>query len=118
MTAVKELIDLPELVHRPDFVVRLTERIERPEETLRQHAVTPQLATCFDGALAFLRRARDAHALSVPELAPVIAKHEAWMAGKRFDDYASHLSAGDCATTVPLLQPTRYAWIQSESASR
>ena len=26
----------------------------------------------------------DAHARAVPELAPVIAKHEAWMSGKRF----------------------------------
>jgi hypothetical protein len=115
LTLIQELIELPDRVHRGDFVLRLTEGIERPEETLRQYVVTEQLAACFDGALAFIRSALDdqsskasylhgsfgsgkshfmavlnlllrhhAGARSVRELAPVIAKHESWITGKRF----------------------------------
>ncbi len=59
MTYIKELIDLPERVHRGDFVLRLTEGVARPEETLRDYVVTPQLAMCFENALGFIRSALD-----------------------------------------------------------
>ncbi|HEY5616347.1 MAG TPA: hypothetical protein VIK60_00295 [Vicinamibacterales bacterium] len=61
MTAIKELIDLPEHVHRGDFVLRLTEGVEKPAETLRDYVVTPQLVECFDEALKFIRSALDAN---------------------------------------------------------
>ena len=37
---IRDLIDLPEQVHRGDFVLRLTEGVEHPAETLdiRRHA--------------------------------------------------------------------------------
>ncbi|MGE3841404.1 MAG: phage resistance protein [Vicinamibacterales bacterium] len=56
-TLIRDLIDLPEQVHRGDFVLRLTEGIQRPEETLRDYVVTPQLVSCFDEALKFIRGA-------------------------------------------------------------
>ena len=59
-TYIRDLIDLPERVYRGDFVLRLTEGVARPEETLRDYVVTPQLASCFDQALAFIRSALDA----------------------------------------------------------
>lgn len=43
MASIKDLIDLPEHVHRGDFVLRLTEGVQRAEATLRDYVVTPQL---------------------------------------------------------------------------
>lgn len=72
-TYIRDLIDLPERVYRGDFVLRLAEGVTRPEETLRDYVVTPQLATCFDQALAFIRLlrrpSRDARGVWVPERA-------------------------------------------------
>src|SRR5258708_4352079 len=61
MTPIKELIDLPEHVHRGDFVLRLTEGVEKPAETLRDYVVTSQLVECFDDALKFIKSALDAN---------------------------------------------------------
>src|SRR5215217_5752137 len=60
MTPIKDLITLPDHVHRGDFVLRLTEGVERPVETLRDYVVTPQLVECFDDALKFIKGALDA----------------------------------------------------------
>src|SRR4051795_9416106 len=60
MTPIKDLINLPEHVHRGDFVLRLTEGVERPADTLRDYVVTPQLVECFDDALRFIKGALDA----------------------------------------------------------
>lgn len=35
-TLIRELIDLPAHVHRGDFVLRLTEGIQKPDEVLRR----------------------------------------------------------------------------------
>jgi hypothetical protein len=60
MTAIQDLIDLPEHVHRGDFVLRLTEGVEKLADTLRDYVVTPQLVECFDEALKFIRSAVEA----------------------------------------------------------
>lgn len=60
MTAIKDLISLPDHVHRGDFVLRLTEGVEKPADTLRDYVVTPQLVECFDDALRFIKGALDA----------------------------------------------------------
>ena len=52
-TYIKDLIDLPERVHGGDFVLKLTEGVGHPEETLRPSVVTPELARNFDDALDF-----------------------------------------------------------------
>ena len=57
MTLIKELIDIPEQVQRGDFVLRLSEGVNRPEETLRDYVVTPELQACFDNALSFMSSA-------------------------------------------------------------
>jgi hypothetical protein len=54
---IKDLIDLPEQVNRGDFVLRLTEGVARPEETIESYVVTPQLERCFDQALALIKSA-------------------------------------------------------------
>lgn len=115
MTLIKDLIDIPERVQRGDFVLRLAEGVNRPEETLREYVVTPELRACFDDALTFIRSALQTNtskasylhgsfgsgkshfmavlhlilqgnpnARSIPELAPIITKHNEWLAGKKF----------------------------------
>ena len=56
-TYIKDLIDIPEHVHAGDFVLKLAEGVNRADDTLRQYVVTPQLADCFDQALALVRGA-------------------------------------------------------------
>lgn len=57
MTKIAELIEIPDRVHQGDFVLRLTEGLRQPRETLRTYVVTPQLAICFDHALSLIRSA-------------------------------------------------------------
>ena len=109
-TFIQELIDIPEQVQRGDFVLRLSEGVNRPDETLRDYVVTPELQACFDNALSFISSAVHSRtskatylhgsfgsgkshfmavlhlilqgnpaARGIPELAPVISKHNAWM---------------------------------------
>ena len=40
---IKDLLDLPVQVSRGDFVLRLTEGVTRPDETLDNYVVTKQL---------------------------------------------------------------------------
>lgn len=114
MTYIKELIQIPENIGKGDFVLRLAEGVTDPEGTVRHYQVTPQLVKCFDQALKLVKGALestskaaylhgsfgsgkshfmailhlllqgDPHARSIPELAEVIASHNAWMQGKKF----------------------------------
>jgi hypothetical protein len=115
MTLIKELIDIPEHVQRGDFVLRLSEGVDRAEETLRDYVVTPELKACFDNALSFVSSALHSRtskasylhgsfgsgkshfmavlhlilqgnqaARSIPELAPVISKHNTWTRNQKF----------------------------------
>ena len=61
MTLIKDLISIPEVVHRGDFVLKLTEGVTRPEETVRNYVVTPELVRDFDDALAFIKGALEAN---------------------------------------------------------
>ena len=54
---IRDLIDLPVQIHRGDFVLRLTEGVEHPRETVDSYVVTPQLVEAFDNALGFIRSA-------------------------------------------------------------
>lgn len=114
MTLIREIFDIPTQVHQGDFVLRLTEGVNRPAETLRTYVVTPQLTVCFDQALHLIKSALESNsrkgtylhgsfgsgkshfmavltlllqhnpdARSIPELAPVIATHNAWTEGRR-----------------------------------
>ena len=59
MTLVKDIIDIPEVVHRGDFVLKLTEGVAKPAETVKNYVVTPELARNFEDALAFIKGAVD-----------------------------------------------------------
>jgi hypothetical protein len=122
MTLISDIFDIPTQVHQGDFVLRLTEGVNRPAETLRTYVVTPQLALCFDQALHLIKSALESNsskgaylhgsfgsgkshfmavltlllqhnsdARSIPELAPVIARHNPWTEGRRFLVVPYHL---------------------------
>jgi len=57
VTLIRDLIDIPERVHRDDFVLRLTEGVTKPVQTLESYVVTPQLSDAFDRALELIRGA-------------------------------------------------------------
>ncbi len=54
---IKDVLDLPEKVHRGDFVLNLAEGVTDPEKTLASYVITPQLEECFREALGFVRSA-------------------------------------------------------------
>ena len=56
-TYIKDLIELPDQVRRGDFVLRLTEGVTKPQETVDTYVVTPQLVRSFDDALGLIRSA-------------------------------------------------------------
>ncbi len=56
-TLLRNVIEIPEQVFQGDFVLKLTDGVERAAETLGTYVVTPQLATAFDDALGFVKGA-------------------------------------------------------------
>jgi len=58
---IRDLIEIPERVHKGDFVLRLSEGVAHPAETLRSYVVTDQLRDCFEQALGLVHRALDGH---------------------------------------------------------
>ncbi len=54
MTLLSDLIEIPEQVHKSDFVISLATAIGDPARTLADYVVTPQLAECFDRALSLV----------------------------------------------------------------
>lgn len=56
-TLLKDLIEIPEIVHKGDFVLRLSDGVTHRHETLGAYVVTEQLAKCFDAALGLIKSA-------------------------------------------------------------
>jgi hypothetical protein len=58
---IKELISIPESVRKGDFVLRLTEGVDKDhaDRTIADYEVTPQLAKCFGEALALIKASID-----------------------------------------------------------
>ena len=54
---MKDLLCLPERVRRGDFVLRLSEGVQHPSETLANYVVTKQIVECFDQALDLIKTA-------------------------------------------------------------
>jgi hypothetical protein len=61
MPTIGDIFDIPAQVHQGDFVLRLTEGVARPADTLRTYVVTPQLVSCFDRALDLISSALEAN---------------------------------------------------------
>jgi len=56
-TVLRELLDLPQEVIKSDFVVKLTDGVERPKTLLRDYAVTSNITFAFDQALSLVQAA-------------------------------------------------------------
>jgi len=56
---LSDLLQLPERVHRGDFVLNLSGGVQDPDATASSYVVTPQLKTCFHEALGFIQSAID-----------------------------------------------------------
>ena len=135
VTLIRDLIAIPEQVHSGDFVLQLSAGLRQPGETVRDYVVTPQLKTCFDEALTFIRSAIDSRkskacylhgsfgsgkshfmavldlllsgnlaARSIPELADVVARHNAWTEGRRFLMVPYHMIGATSLDTAILGQ--------------
>ncbi len=59
MSALHDLLELPESVVKSAFVVQLTEGVRHPELMLANYAVTPDLQRSFDQALALVKSTLD-----------------------------------------------------------
>jgi hypothetical protein len=59
MTKLRDIFDLPERVNDGDFVLKLTDGLDAPAETVRNYVVTPSLAECFDEALGLIKGAME-----------------------------------------------------------
>jgi hypothetical protein len=57
MTLLADLIEIPEQVHKSDFVISLATAIGDPTHTVRDYVVTDQLVHCFDRALSLVATA-------------------------------------------------------------
>lgn len=123
---LSSVIEIPERVHKGDFVLGLSQGVKDPAATLKDYVVTDQLVGCFDDALSFIRGSLESgnskaaflhgsfgsgkshfmavmHLLlshnpdvrSVPELAPVIGRHTAWLDGRKLLLVATHMIGAD-----------------------
>lgn len=107
MTLLSELIEIPERVHKSDFVISLATAVGQPEQTLRDYVVTDQLAACFDRALSLVTTA------VADQRSKAAFLHASFGAGKTAMMAVLHLllNADPAARAVPELAPVvaRYA---------
>ncbi len=52
---LRDLFDLPERVNPGDFVLKLSEVVDHPDQALKDYVVTDQLALCFDEAMGLVQ---------------------------------------------------------------
>src|SRR4051794_18224552 len=57
MTLLRDVITIPEAVHKGDFVMSLATGVADSKATLDSYVVTPQLADAFNNALGFIASA-------------------------------------------------------------
>lgn len=61
MTLLRDVITIPEAVHKGDFVMSLASGVTDSKATLDSYVVTPQLGDAFKNALAFIASAVSEH---------------------------------------------------------
>ena len=57
MTRIRDLLDLPETVHKSDFVQSLSSGIDHPAQTIRDYAVTDAILQTFEHAFSIVNSA-------------------------------------------------------------
>jgi hypothetical protein len=60
MTLLRDLIHIPDHVHKGDFVLRLADGVRDPAATLRDYVITELILSAFDQALKLVKRGRGA----------------------------------------------------------
>lgn len=53
MNLLKNCIATPERIHQGDFVLKLTEGVAQPQQTLHDYVVTPELVKSVEHAMDF-----------------------------------------------------------------
>lgn len=56
MTLVRDLLDIPDRIHKSDFVLKLSDGLDQPETTASSYVVTGPLVDAFDRALGSVGR--------------------------------------------------------------
>src|SRR5262245_14359539 len=111
---IAELLDLPDRVHKGDFVLNLSEGVtrEKAARTLDEYVVTPQLADCFDNALGFIQSAIEARSSKAAYL------HASFGSGKSHFMAVLHLllQHNEHARAIAELAPicVKHAWAQGK----
>ncbi|MBV8554438.1 MAG: phage resistance protein, partial [Planctomycetaceae bacterium] len=109
---IGQLLDLPERVHKGDFVLNLSEGVTRPEATLGHYVVTDQLQGCFDNALGFIKSAIEARSSKAAYL------HGSFGSGKSHFMAVLHLllQHDPHARALPELAPicVKHQWAQGK----
>jgi hypothetical protein len=59
MPKLRDIFELPDQARQGDFVLRLTDGLNAPAQTVRDYIATPQLVKCFDQALGVVKGALD-----------------------------------------------------------
>ena len=109
---IRELIEIPERVHKGDFVLRLSEGVTRPEETLRDYVVTDELRACFQKALDLVQRSLEGHR----SMGAIL--HGSFGSGKSHFMAVLHLllQHNPDARSIPALAPVvaRHGWTEGK----
>jgi len=109
---IRDLIEIPERVHKGDFVLKLAEGVNAPTATLRDYVVTEQLVACFKEALGFIRSALDGKSSKAAYL------HGSFGSGKSHFMAVLHLllQHNPDARSLPALAPVIAAnpWLQGK----
>ena len=118
MTLLKELIRVPDRVHQGDFVLKLTDGVERPKETLATYVVTPQLRESFDAALSLVGSAVKERTSKAVLLHGSFGSGKSHFMAVLYQLLQHDANARSVAELAPVVAKQRRARKASKSASR
>jgi hypothetical protein len=113
MNLLKNYIEIPERILQGDFVLKLTEGIAQPQQTLKDYVVTPELVKSFEHSMDFI------HAAVRDRSSKAAYLHGSFGSGKsHFMAVLSLMLAGNAqARSIPALAPVvehSNAWTQGK----
>ncbi len=109
---ISDLLKLPDQIRKGDFVLKLSDGVTKPEQTLENYVVTPQLVECFQDALNIIKAAVEANNSKAAYL------HGSFGSGKSHFMAVLHLILQHNAAvrTVKELQPVcdDHSWVEDK----